>query len=304
LTGYQNKIIDAFIRFQKFHKIKNSKFMNKSPLVSILIPTYNRKNKVEIAINSALSQTYENIEIIVSDNCSLDGTVDHIRDLYKNIKKVKIFENPINSGPVSNWINCVEKSSGRFTKLLFSDDTISANYIEETVRILKSDKDIGFVYTPSSIETSSKKRLFYNTYNTSRKIESSKIEIRFLIDFNVPVSPGAALFRRSDLLENIKTSIKNPKGKDFNTFGAGTDLNIYFELMNKYKYVYFSNETRAHFFGDNTSFTISNNLDYFYQTVRFNYLAKKKPSLKLIVIKLIVKLKITKLFNYLPPYFN
>jgi len=278
--------------------------MNKSSLVSILIPTYNRKNKVEIAINSALSQTYENIEIIVSDNCSLDGTIDHIRDLYKNIEKVKIFENSINSGPVSNWINCVEKSSGEFSKLLFSDDTISPNYIEETVRILKSDKDIGFVYTPALIEISSRKRLFYNTYNTSRKIESSKIENRFLIDFNVPVSPGAALFRRSDLIENIKTTIQNTKGKDFNIFGAGTDLNIYFELMNKYKYVYFSNETKAYFFGDNTSFTISNNLDYYYQTVRFNYLEKKKPSLKKIIIKIIVRLKITKIFNYFSPYFN
>ena len=178
--------------------------MSNSPLVSILIPTYNRKNKVEIAINSALSQTYENIEIIVSDNCSSDGTIDYIKGLYKNVKKVKIFENPVNSGPVNNWINCVENSSGEFSKLLFSDDTISANYIEKTIQILKSDKDIGFVYTPALIENSSRKRLFYNTYSTSRKIESSKIENRFLIDFNVPVSPGAALFRRSDLLENIK----------------------------------------------------------------------------------------------------
>ena len=74
--------------------------------------------------------------------------------------------------------------------------------------------------------------------------------------------------------------------------------------MSKYKYVYFSNETKAYFFGDNTSFTISNNLDYYYQTVRFNYLEKKKLSFKIIIIKIIIKLKITKFFNYLPPYFN
>ena len=277
--------------------------MNKSSLVSILIPTYNRKYKVVNAINSALNQTYKNIEIIVSDNCSSDGTLEHLNNLYKNIDNVKIIGNSINSGPVINWINCIENSSGEFSKLLFSDDRISPNFIEETVKLLKSDSDIGFVYSPVLIETSLRKRLYYNTYNSTRKLQSKKIENRFLIDLNVPVSPGAALFRRSDLLENILTFIENPKGKDFNIYGAGTDLNIYLRLMNKYKYIYFTNKTKSFFYGDNTSFTMNNNLDYYYQTVRFNYI-KGEYSIRKIIIKMIIKFKITKIFNFLSPYFN
>jgi glycosyltransferase involved in cell wall biosynthesis len=277
--------------------------MNKTSLVSILIPTYNRKDKVVNAINSALNQTYKNIEIIVSDNCSSDGTLEHLNKLYKNINNVKIFGNSVNSGPVINWINCIENSSGEFSKLLFSDDTISPNFIEETVKLLKSDSEIGFVYSPVLIENSVRKRLYYNTYNSTRKIHSKKIENRFLIDLNVPVSPGAALFRRTDLLENILTFIENPKGKDFNIYGAGTDLNIYLRLMNKYKYIYFTNKTKSFFYGDNTSFTINNNLDYYYETVRFNYI-KDGCSIRKIIIKMIIKFKITKIFSLFSPYFN
>jgi glycosyltransferase involved in cell wall biosynthesis len=255
------------------------------------------------AINSALNQTYKNIEIIVSDNCSSDGTLEHLNKLYKNINNVKIYGNSTNLGPVINWINCINKSSGDFSKLLFSDDTISPNFIEETIKLLKSDSEIGFVYSPVLIENSVRKRLYYNTYNSTRKIQSKKIENRFLVDLNVPVSPGAALFRRSDLLENILTFIENPKGKNFNTYGAGTDLNIYLRLMNKYKYVYFTNKTKSFFYGDNTSFTISNNLDYYYQTVRYNYI-KDGYSIRKIIIKMIIKFKITKIFSFFSPYFN
>jgi glycosyltransferase involved in cell wall biosynthesis len=134
--------------------------MDNLDLVSILIPTYNRKKLVERAINSALKQTYKKIEIIISDNCSTDGTVEYLQELYGNNKNIKIFDNSTNKGPVRNWINCIEQSSGHYSKLLFSNDTISPNYVEETVKILKEQKDVGFVYTPVVIETNSKKRYF------------------------------------------------------------------------------------------------------------------------------------------------
>ena len=47
-----------------------------NPLVSIVIPTYNREQYIEDAIKSAINQTYRNIEIIIVDNCSTDSTWD------------------------------------------------------------------------------------------------------------------------------------------------------------------------------------------------------------------------------------
>jgi glycosyltransferase involved in cell wall biosynthesis len=65
--------------------------MNESPLVSICIPTYNRAGLVKKAIDSALSQTYTNIEILVVDNASTDNIEDIISD-YSDVR-LKFFKN-------------------------------------------------------------------------------------------------------------------------------------------------------------------------------------------------------------------
>jgi hypothetical protein len=112
------------------------------------------------------------------------------------------------------------------------------------------------------------------------------------------------LFRKTDLLHGIKLSIENSKEKDFSIYGAGTDLNIYFEILQKYKFTYFSNETRTFFYGHDTSLTISNNLDFYYKTVRLNFLKKRKYLLNKLYFGIIIRFKITKIFNYISPFFN
>lgn len=72
------------------------------PLVSIIIPVFNRDSLVIDAIDSALNQTYKNIEIIVIDNKSLDNTWTNIQK-YKQDKCIRLFQNTINIGPVLNW---------------------------------------------------------------------------------------------------------------------------------------------------------------------------------------------------------
>ena len=96
--------------------------MDVQPLVSIVIPVFNRETLVQEAIESALKQTYDNIEIVVVDNCSTDKTWEVLQK-YNN-PKIKIFRNNTNIGPVLNWKKGIELSSGEYIKLLFSDDMI------------------------------------------------------------------------------------------------------------------------------------------------------------------------------------
>ena len=142
-----------------------------------MIPTYNRKKIVVKAIESALSQTYKNIEVIVSDNFSSDGTFEYLHSKYFENKKIKIYKNSKNIGPVLNWINCIDKCKGNYVKLLFSDDQISNNYVDETIRYLKDNTNIGFVFTPAIIKIKSKKKFFYKTYNKPIKIFSKNLVI-------------------------------------------------------------------------------------------------------------------------------
>lgn len=272
--------------------------MVEQALVSILIPTYNRKELVVRAIESGLAQTYQNIEIVVSDNCSPDGTVEFLNSKYAKNDKVKIYGSEENKGPVLNWVNCIEKCKGVYVKLLFSDDEIYPNHIEESLPYLIDNQDVGFVYSPTIIDMKVKKMLFYKTYKSSRKVPSAQLDKRFLLDSNVPVSPGAALFRRKDLKEGIKLSIPNKKGLDFQKYGAGIDLNVYFEMLRKYKYAYFVNETRSVFYASTSSFTINNNLDYYYKTVRLNYMKDRFNFFEDLFFRVLIQMKVTKVLNY------
>src|SRR5579872_7024825 len=106
--------------------------MNSSPpLVSILIPVFNRSELIVQTIKSALMQTIAEIEVIVSDNASTDGTWDVCKTLAKEDQRVRVIRSETNLGPVRNWKRCIEVARGKYAKILFSDDLILPNYLEE-----------------------------------------------------------------------------------------------------------------------------------------------------------------------------
>ena len=78
----------------------------KQPLVSVCIPTYNNADYIEETMRSVLNQTYQNIELIIVDDQSEDGTVQVV----KNVKdpRVKLFINEKNLGMSGNWNHCME----------------------------------------------------------------------------------------------------------------------------------------------------------------------------------------------------
>ena len=77
--------------------------MTKLPLVSIIIPTFNRQSFIAESIDSSLDQDYGNIEIIITDNASSDDTVKIVKEYVKRDSRVKLFCQKKNLGPVLNW---------------------------------------------------------------------------------------------------------------------------------------------------------------------------------------------------------
>ena len=90
----------------------------KQPLVSVILPTYNRAWALKTAIDSVLFQNYPNIELIVIDDGSRDNTKELLKD-YKNQIKVLTQEN---AGVSAARNRGIEKSRGEFIALLDSDD--------------------------------------------------------------------------------------------------------------------------------------------------------------------------------------
>ncbi len=110
----------------------SSNNMKNKPLVSILIPTFNREKYLGQALNSALAQTYKNIEIIVHDDASTDNTPG-VLALYHD-KRLKIIRTKINYGMLGGWNYIVGKAKGEYIKFLASDDLLESTCVEELVR--------------------------------------------------------------------------------------------------------------------------------------------------------------------------
>ena len=123
----------------------------KRKLVSICIPTYNGEKFIIEALDSAIHQSYLNLEIIISDDSSNDRTCELIKK-YKTLTKIpiKLF-NHQPSGIGANWNNCIKKSKGEYIKFLFQDDVLFPTCIEDMMVVMKKDIGIGLVASKREI---------------------------------------------------------------------------------------------------------------------------------------------------------
>lgn len=132
--------------------------MGQLPLVSIGIPTYNRLDSyLRGTLSSALNQTYENVEIIVSDNCSSDGTEDYVRGLGN--PRLKYFRHNTNIGAQNNFNYCLKKASGAYFLLLHDDDLIDQDFVETCMTHANYNTNIGFIQTGTRVIDSAGKIL-------------------------------------------------------------------------------------------------------------------------------------------------
>ncbi len=228
------------------------------PLVSICIPSYNRADLIEETIKSALNQTYRNIEVVVNDNCSTDGTWKLLQELATADSRIRIFQNDSNLGAVRNWQKVMSHASGEYSLILWSDDLIKDTFIERTLSAF--DSDVAFVMT--GVEEFSQDGVYY-TSNFGKEGKRSKNdyydEVLFKNASALPVSPSCALFRTHELRDSILDVIPNTDGIDFNRTGAGPDILTFLLTSLKYPYIFVLAEHLARFRSHPTSITTMEN---------------------------------------------
>jgi len=118
--------------------------MNK-PLVSICIPTYNGARFIAETMDSALLQTYANLEIVVSDDASKDDTL-LIIEAYKTKTDIPIYiHHHKPDGIGANWNHTIKKANGKYIKFLFQDDVLAPNCIENMVCVMEANAKVGLV---------------------------------------------------------------------------------------------------------------------------------------------------------------
>lgn len=118
------------------------------PLISILIPVYNVKDKyLRECIESILKQKYDNFEIILVDDASTNKkTIDVLKE-YENSPKIRVIYRKKN-GHISRATNdALKNAKGEFIALMDNDDILPENALYEVVKVLNEDKKIDFIYT-------------------------------------------------------------------------------------------------------------------------------------------------------------
>lgn len=114
------------------------------PLVSVIIPCYNAERFVEQAIRSIMEQTYKNLEIIVCDDCSTDGTYQILEKLASEDKRVVLLRNEQNLQIVATLNKMIEFAKGKYIARMDADDISLPTRIEKQVEFLEDNPEFDF----------------------------------------------------------------------------------------------------------------------------------------------------------------
>ncbi|MZQ84126.1 glycosyltransferase [Paenibacillus sp. 5J-6] len=182
-----------------------------NPLVSILIPTYNRPHYFEQALQSAFNQTYDNIEIIVSDNSDNDLTelVVQKYQMMPGGTKIKYYKNPQNLGPIGNQQQSLNLANGEFINYLMDDDLFHLQKIEKMMAYLIQYPDVTMVTSQRRVINAAGRQLYVPPFGTFKQlymkdtiVDGRVLTKRILEDrINYLGEPTTVLFRRKALTE-------------------------------------------------------------------------------------------------------
>ena len=115
--------------------------MNKDVLISIIVPVYNEKKYLDSCINSIISQTYNNLEIIIVDDGSDNETALHCDELKLKDERIKVIHK-VNGGLSAARVTGYDNSNGKWIMFVDDDHIISPLMLESFVRFISDDADI------------------------------------------------------------------------------------------------------------------------------------------------------------------
>ena len=113
-----------------------------TPTVSVIIPTYNVEEHIDDCISSILNQTYKNIEIVICDDCSTDGTLAKLKK-YEMLPNIIILTNKENLKQAATRNECIKVCKGEYILIQDADDVSESNRIETLLKAF--DATISFV---------------------------------------------------------------------------------------------------------------------------------------------------------------
>lgn len=120
-------------------------------MVSIVICTYNQEDLIEYTIRSAIAQTYDDIELIVSDDSSTDRTLEKIMSLKREMENrydnIQIIHHEKNMGLSKNLKNALGQARGEWIKILYGDDLLTPESVAKCVQYIREHPQVSMLHS-------------------------------------------------------------------------------------------------------------------------------------------------------------
>jgi glycosyltransferase involved in cell wall biosynthesis/CxxC motif-containing protein len=233
------------VELQQIFANENEK--EKLPLVSVLIPTYNRPVLFEVALKSALEQSYANIEVVIGDDSTNNETEQLIKKYLKKYSNIRYIKNERNLGQFDNDLMLFSEAKGEYINFLMDDDFFHPEKIERMMYYYINDKS-----EEIKLVTSHRKmfdndyRLFEDDGISKKLYDEDKIldgvELGDFVlkhNFNCIGEPTTVLFRKSDLKVPFGTFCGR-------RYDCNVDMATWLNLLSQGKAVYIS-DTLSYF---------------------------------------------------------
>ena len=209
------------------------------PLVSVCIPVYNFEKYIGETLDSLVTQTYSNIEIIVSDNASTDNTPGIIREIAKKDPRIKLLSNKTNIGYVNNVNKLVDSAASEYVAIYHGDDLYGRTMIEKELNVLLADNAVGgvFVKQRSFYENSNRIKIpakYSSVYASVPLVKKGNYFSGGLNDYLSVFSKDRNVFMCPSLI--TRKSVYKEAGGFSDKYPTNEDLDLWFRILrNGYK---------------------------------------------------------------------
>ena len=229
--------------------------MKNSKVISTVIPTFNRELYLRKAIQSCIDQTIEH-EIIVCNHGGTDQTDEMVKEFNNKIKYLKKTKD---YGPHYCWLDGIIEAKGEYINLLFDDDWIEPNYIEECMKYFH-DPDVGFVFSPANLFDEDSKKIVSILHDDFLSKEGIyKINEYELFLLRRLISPTAIIFRKKDMIDSLYNG--NLPLSKYNYKGVGPDRFMSLLCMLRYSKFGFVSKPLVYFRQHSKSITVGSEID-------------------------------------------
>jgi len=174
------------------------------PLVSIIIPNYNHASFLQERLNSVFQRTYTNIEVIILDDASTDGSRNIIEQYQNHPKVYQTVFNTSNSGsPFLQWKKGIELTRGKYIWIAESDDAARVNFLEILVSILERNTSLMLAYCDSERDETSWRKFAQVTGTEPQVFRGDDFVNKKMLTSPAIVNASAVLFRKDAISNQV-----------------------------------------------------------------------------------------------------